>query len=67
MTLPDDVSEILRTKKNKSRFVADAVKEKAVNDKKIEIIEKAKKLKKYYDNDEDLNSLKSLDLQDIVE
>lgn len=67
VTLPDDVSEILSTKKNKSEFLAEAVREKAINDKKREIIEAAKKLKKYYESDEELNSLKSLDSQDFVE
>ena len=67
MTLPDDVSEILKTKKNKSEFLTEAVREKAINDKKKEIIEAAKKLKKYYESDEELNSLKSLDSQDFVE
>ena len=45
VTLPDDVSEILKTKKNKSEFLVQAVREKAKNDKKKEIIEKAKKTK----------------------
>lgn len=67
VTLPDDVSEILKTKKNKSEFLAEAVREKAINDKKREIIEAANKLKKYYESDEELNSLKSLDSQDFVE
>ena len=67
VTLPDDVSEILKTKKNKSEFLTEAVREKAINDKKKEIIEAAKKLKKYYESDEELNSLKSLDSQDFVE
>ena len=67
VTLPDDVSEVLRSKKNKSEFIAEAVREKAINDKKREIIEKANKLKKYYNNDEDLNSLESLDSEDFVE
>ena len=34
VTLPADVSEILKTKKNKSEFLAEAVREKAINDKK---------------------------------
>ena len=67
VTLPDDVSEILKTKKNKSEFLTEAVREKAINDKKKEIIAAAKKLKKYYESDEELNSLKSLDSQDFVE
>ena len=67
VTLPDDVSEILKTKKNKSEFLVQAVREKAKNDKKKEIIEKAKKLKKYYESDEELISLNSLDSQDFVE
>jgi hypothetical protein len=67
VTLPDDVSEILKTKKNKSEFLTEAVREKAINDKKKEIVEAAKKLKKYYESDEELNSLKSLDSQDFVE
>lgn len=67
VTLPDDVSEVLRSKKNKSDFIAEAVREKATNDKKREIIEKANKLKKYYNHDEDLNSLESLDSEDFVE
>ena len=67
VTLPDDVSEILKTKKNKSEFLAEAVREKAINDRKREIIEKAKKLKNYYESDEDLASLRSLDSQDFVE
>ena len=67
VTLPDDVSEVLRSKKNKSDFIAEAVREKATNDKKREIIEKANKLKKYYNHDEDLNSLESMDSEDFVE
>ena len=67
VTLPDDVSEILKTKKNKSEFLAEAVREKAMNDKKREIIEKARKLKKYYESDKDLVSLNSLDSQDFVD
>lgn len=67
VTLPDDVSKILKTKKNKSEFLAEAVREKAINDKKKEIIEAAKKLKKYYESDEELNSLKSLDTQAFAE
>lgn len=67
VTVPDDVSEILKTKKNKSEFLAEAVREKASNDKKKEIVEKARKLRKYYESDEDLASLNSLDSQDFVD
>ena len=67
VTVPDDVSEILKTKKNKSEFVAAAVREKSINDKKKEIVEKARELMKYYDSDEDLTSLNSLDSQDFVD
>ncbi len=66
VTVPDDVSEILKTKKNKSEFLAEAVREKAINDKKKEIVEKARKLKQYYETDEDLNTLYSLDSQDFI-
>ncbi|AKA49144.1 hypothetical protein IX51_08550 [uncultured archaeon] len=65
--MPDDVSDILKTKKNKSEFLAEAVREKAINDKKKEIMEKARKLRKYYDSDVDLTSLNSLDSQDFVD
>jgi hypothetical protein len=67
ITLPDDISEILKTKKNKSEFLAEAVREKTINDKKREVLENAEKLKKYYESDEDLKSLNSLDSQDFVE
>ena len=67
VTLPEDVSEILKTKKNKSEFLAEAVREKAINDKKKEIIEQARRLKKYYKSDDDLTSLNSLDSQDFVD
>jgi len=67
VTVPDDVSEILKTKKNKSEFLADAVREKSVNDKKKEIIEKARNLRKYYESDVDLTSPNSLDSQDFVD
>ncbi len=67
VTVPDDVSEILKTKKNKSEFLAAAVREKAINDKKKEIVEKARELRKYYESDEDLTSLNSLDSQDFVD
>lgn len=67
VTLPDDVAEILKTKKNKSKFLVEAVKEKAKSDKKKEIIEKATKLRKYYESDEELISLNCLDSQDFVE
>jgi hypothetical protein len=67
LTLPDDVSEILKTKKNKSKFLGEAAREKVINDRKEEIMAKAKKLRKYYESDDDLNSLTSLDSQDFVE
>ncbi|MHB1709377.1 MAG: hypothetical protein ACYCT2_07895 [Thermoplasmataceae archaeon] len=67
VTLPDDVAEILKTKKNKSKFLVEAVKEKTKSDKKKEIIEKATKLRKYYESDEELISLNCLDSQDFVE
>lgn len=67
VTVPDDVSEILKTKKNKSEFLAEAVREKAINDKKKEIVEKARKLKQYYETDEDLNTLYFLDSQDFID
>ena len=67
VTVPDDVSEILKTKKNKSEFLAAAVREKAINDKKKEIVDKARELRKYYESDEDLTSLNSLDSQDFVD
>ncbi len=67
ITLPEDVSEILKTKKNKSEFLAEAVREKAINDRKMEIMNKAQKLKKYYETDQDLTALNSLDTQDFVE
>ncbi len=67
VTLPDDVSEILNTKRNKSEYLAEAVREKAINDKKKEVLEKARKLKHYYENDDDLNALNSLDSQDFVD
>ena len=67
VTLPDDVSELLKPKKNKSEYIAEAVREKTINDKKKEIVEKAKKLKQYYETDEDLNTLYSLDSQDFID
>ena len=67
VTLPEDVSEILKTKKNKSEYLAEAVREKTINDKKREILEKARKLKRYYETDDDLNALNSLDSQDFVD
>lgn len=67
VTLPDDVSKILKTKKNKSEYLAEAVREKAINDKKKEILEKARKLKHFYETDADLNALNSLDSQDFVD
>ena len=67
VTLPDDVSKLLRTKKNKSEYLAEAVREKAINDRKKEIIEKAKKIKPYYETDDDLKALNSLDSQDFVD
>ena len=66
VTIPDDVSDILKTKKNKSKFLTEAVREKVINDKKKEIVEKARKLKKYYEIDEDLTSLNSMDSEDFV-
>ena len=66
VTIPDDVSEILKTKKNKSEFLTEAVREKVIKDKKKEIVEKARKLKKYYETDEDLTSLNSMDSQKFV-
>ena len=67
VTLPEDVSEILKTKKNKSEYLAEAVREKTINDKKKEILEKARKLKRYYETDDDLNALNPLDSQDFVD
>ncbi len=67
VTLPDNVIEILKTKKNKSGFLSEAVIEKAINDRKKEIAEKANKLRAYYETEDDLNSLASLDSQDFLE
>ena len=67
VTLPDGVSEILKTKRNKSEYLAEAVREKAINDRKKEIIEKTKKIKRYYETDDDLKALNSLDSQDFVD
>ena len=67
VTLPDDVSEFRKTKKNKSEFLAAAVREKSINDRKKEIMEKAMKLKHHYESDEDLNSLNELDSHDFVD
>ncbi|MHB1440264.1 MAG: hypothetical protein ACYCWK_06000 [Cuniculiplasma sp.] len=41
--------------------------EKAINDRKKEIAEKANKLRAYYKNEDDLNSLDSLDSHDFLE
>ncbi|HIH61030.1 MAG: hypothetical protein RE472_05620 [Thermoplasmatales archaeon] len=49
-----------------SKFVIEAFREKVINDKKKEIVEKAGKLKKYYEIDEDLTSLNSMDSEDFV-
>ena len=67
VTLPDNVIEILKTKKNKSGFLSEAVIEKAINDRKKEIAEKANRLRAYYKTEDDLNSLASLDSQDFME
>ncbi len=67
VTLPDNVIEILKTKKNKSGFLSEAVIEKAINDRKKEIAEKANKLRAYYETEDDLNSLASLDSHDFLE
>ncbi|MHB8361568.1 MAG: hypothetical protein ACYDAO_04625 [Thermoplasmataceae archaeon] len=67
VTLPDNVIEILKTKKNKSEFLSEAVMEKAINDKKKEIVEKANRLRAYYKTRDDLNSLAALDSQDFME
>ena len=66
VTLPDDVAELLKTKKNKSEYLAEAIREKAIKDKKEEILDKARNLKHYYETDDDLNALNSLDSQDFV-
>ena len=58
---------MLKTKKNKSEYLAEAVREKAINDRKKEIFEKAKKIKRYYKTDDDLKALNSLDSQDFVD
>ena len=67
VTLPDNVIEILKTKKNKSEFLSEAAMEKARNDKKKEVVEKANRLRAYYKTEDDLNSLSSLDSQDFLE
>ncbi len=67
VTLPDDVSKLLKTKKNKSEYLAEAVREKAINDRKKEVMEKAMKIKPYYETDDDLKTLNFLDSQDFVD
>ena len=67
VTLPDDVSNILKTMKNKSAYLAEAVREKAINDMKKEIIEKARKIKPLYETSDDLKTLNSFDSQDFVD
>ena len=67
ITLPGEVAEILKTKKNKSEFLAEAVRKKDVNDRKREVKEKAAKLIKYYEHVVDPKSIISFDSQDFVD
>lgn len=67
ITLPEDVVGILKSKNNKSRFLADSVREKAINDKRKDVRLAAKKLQELYAKDQNLHIFSSLDSEDFLE
>lgn len=67
ITLPDEIIEILKTKKNKSKFMAEAIYEKVLNDKKNELKKQANYMKKYYIDDKELTEFSGIDYEEFRE
>lgn len=67
ITLPDEIIEILKTKKNKSKFMAEAIYEKLLRDKKNELKKQANYMKKYYMNDKELTEFSGIDYEEFRE
>ncbi len=67
ITLPDEIIEILKTKKNKSKFMAEAIYEKVLRDKKNELKKQANYMKKYYINDKELTEFSGIDYEEFRE
>lgn len=67
VTLPEDILDILKTKTNRSSFIAESIREKAINDKRREIRSAAKRLQEHYTEDSDLNVLVELESEDFLE
>jgi len=67
ITLPDEIIEILKTKKNKSKFMAEAIYEKVLHDKKNELKKQANYMKKYYMDDKELTEFSGIDYEEFRE
>lgn len=67
LTLPEEIAEELRKRPNKSKFVADSIREKLVNERKSKIREAARRLKKIYLTDGDLHTFRDIESDDFSE
>lgn len=67
ITLPEDVVTILKSKRNRSGFIADSIREKEINDKRKNIRIAANRLLEYYDKEKNLHIFKELETDDFLE
>lgn len=67
ITLPEDVVMMINSKPNKSGFIADAVREKMINDKRRKTRLAASRLSKYYSVDKNLHTFEELETEDFLE
>jgi len=67
ITLPDEIIEMLKTKKNKSKFMAEAIYEKVLRDKKNELKKQANYMKKHYMDDKELTEFSGMDYEEFRE
>ena len=67
LTLPEEIADELKRKPNKSRFVADSIREKIVNERKAKVREAALKLKKDYLSIKDMHAFGDIESEDFSE
>ncbi len=67
LTLPEEIAEELKRQPNKSKFVADSIREKSINERKARVREAALRLKKDYLSSRDLHAFGVIESEDFSE
>lgn len=67
LTLPEEIADELKKQPNKSKFVADSIREKLVNERKARVRDAALKLKKDYLSSRDMHAFRDIESDDFSE